>query len=150
MIFLRFIGVFLLVQIISLLVRAVAVAVFVMIVFLFKDFSFGHFFVECMILSVGGTILSFLIPILFTGLTRTVKDSKVLAIIVALLFVWCIFDDGKLLLSDTHLTEAADMAINQLKDAAGSFYTFGAIVTLIAIFISYVLFSGALFLFQRD
>ncbi len=132
--------------IVSLLVRLVPTAAFSVLAHLFSDFSFKEFIVLSIISSVVTGILSYICPLLFVGQMHLVKGNRFIAVMVILLYVYNFLGDCVFLLGDLSMGPASDAFIGLLKEDAGTFYTFGAVLTLLVILLCFVGYSISLFI----
>lgn len=146
MVVLRFIGAMVLAAIVSLLVRLVPTAAFSVLAHLFSDFSFKDFIVMSIISSIVTGVLSYIGPLLFVGQMHLVKGNKFIAVMVILQYIYNFIGDCAFLLGDISMGKASDTLISMLKDDAGAFYTFGAVLTLLVILLCFVVFSVSLFI----
>ena len=143
---LRFIGAVVLAFIATLAIRYLALMLFGGTAMMIRDFSFWNLVLYMVALSIGGAILSFVAPLLMSGLTYTVQGSKFIAIIVILVFLNHFGNECVYFLGENHLGYYSDNVLETVKAAAGAFYKAGAIITLIIEFFCYGFLSLFLFI----
>lgn len=81
---------------------------------------------------------------------KLVRGNKFIAIAIILLYLDCFVGDYLFFFGNQSLGEASDFIIDSLKQDAGSFYTIGAIISLIIMFASFVFSSLLLFVKPND
>lgn len=143
---LRFIGAVALAIITSIAITFLAESLFGFTAKTFQDFGFWRLILFMLVLSIGSSILSFIVQLIISGFLYTVQGSKFISIIVILIFVNSFFNECVYLLGDTNWGVNSNRTLEMLKEAAGSFYTTGAVITLIIEAICYVALSFIVFI----
>lgn len=142
---LRFIGAVVLAVISSIAIRYLALLLFGGTAHMISEFSFLNLVLYMVVLSIASTILSFVVPLLMGGFTYTVQGSKFIAVVVILIFLNYFGGECIYLLGETSLGYYSEKSLEMVKEAAGTFYQAGAIITLVIEFLCYGFLS--LFLF---
>lgn len=150
MVVIRFIGALILAFFIACLIRFVPAAAFSVIAHLFSHFSFKALVFVSLASSLVSSILTFVIPFVILGQMKLVRGNKFIAIAIILLYLDCFVGDYLFFFGNQSLGEASDFIIDSLKQDAGSFYTIGAIISLIIMFASFVFSSLLLFVKPND
>lgn len=143
---LRFIGAVILAIITSLFISFLADSLFGFTAYTFGNASFWRIVLYLLALNIGVPILGIIAQLLTLGFTYIVQGSKFIAIVVILVFINYFCGECVFLLGDTHFGFYSDSVLEMLKETAGSFYTVGAIITLIMELICYALLSLFLFI----
>lgn len=146
MVVLRLIGAIVLAAIISLLVRMVPTAAFAVLAHLFSDFSFKEFIVLSIISSIVTGVLSYVGPLLFVGQVQLARGNKFIAVMVILQYIYNYIGDCVFLFGDFSKGTASDAFLSLLREDAGPFYAFGAVLTLLVMLLCFVVFSVSLFI----
>lgn len=142
--FVRCIGAILLSFVSSILIKFVCIATFGIVVNFFANFGFWNFFLTGVAFSVGGSILSFVIPLLLMALVWAGNGSKWIAAVPILIFINDFIVVCELFFSDAFNNAYSEEIVKFLQENAGGFYTFGAIITLIVMLCCYIGASAAL------
>lgn len=111
-----------------------------------SEFSFLNLVLYMVVLSIASTILSFVVPLLMGGFTYTVQGSKFIAVVVILIFLNYFGGECIYLLGETSLGYYSEKSLEMVKEAAGTFYQAGAIITLVIEFLCYGFLSLFLFI----
>ncbi len=142
---LRFVSAILLSLFTIIVIRYACIGGFGMTVFFFNDFSFKNMFIIGCISSIAGSILTVICGLLLAGLSWAGQGSKWIAALPILLFLVSLLSDGVYLLDDSsYFGVHLETAKNILQEEAGGFYTIGAILTLLAELVGYVIATIAM------
>ena len=141
-IILRFIGAIILAIIASFAIVSMPLFMFGAIAHVIHHFGIVNLIIFFLVSSILSTIISFVAPLLMTGLAYTVRGSKFIAIVITLIFIRNFYGNCVLLLG---CSDYYPQVLEIIKEDAGAYYQLGAIVTLIIMFLCYGFMS--LFLF---
>lgn len=143
--FLRFISAIVLSIVTSLAIRTICMVCFTGFVNFFVHFGFKTLFYTSIACSVGGGLITFIVPLLLMGLHWAGNGSKWIAALPIFIFFNYFIGDCLYLFTDDiyHGVYSVEL-MTFLREEAGWFYMPGAILTTIVMLISYVAASAAL------
>lgn len=147
--FIRFIAAIILTVLTSYLIKVTCLLCFGLTVCFITDFRIKTIIFTIFATSLGSTILFFLVPLLLVALHWAGNGSKWISALPILMFISDFIDDCRFLFSgichNANLMEVSTI----LREQAGDFYTIGASLTAIIMFVSYVA-AGAALLYKEN
>lgn len=146
----RFISACALSIIYAIAIRILWIDCFGLFVNLFSNFSFKNLIFTGAIISVGGTILFWLVFFLIMGLHWAGKGSKWIATLPILIFIDYFIGDCLYLFCDGYQSTRPEEIMIFLHQGGGDLYTAGAILTAIVMLISYIVAGAALLVKENN
>ena len=149
--FIRFVSAIILSIVTSVAIRAICMMCFTGLVNFFANFSFKTMIYTSIACSVGGGLLTLIIPLLFLGLHWAGNGSKWIAALPIFIFVNYFIGDCLYLFTDDiyHGVYSVEV-MTFLREEAGGFYTPGAVLTIIVMLVSYIAAGAALLTREND
>lgn len=140
----RFIGAVIIAFIATIFINCITLLLFAGIAHVIHNMhniGFVEFIVCTGILGFAGTLVLCIAIAIGVGLIFTSRKSIFIAVVVILIFLNSLLKDWVLLWENLPWGTYSSQAIAMIKEDAGSFYKIGAIITLIANFVCYSIYS---------
>lgn len=149
--FIRFVSAILLSIVTSIAIRTICLMCFTGLVNFFANFSFKTMIYTGIASSVGGGLLTLIVPLLFLGLHWAGNGSKWIAVLPIFFFInYFIGDCLYLFTDDIYHGVYSEELMTFLREEAGGFYMPGAVLTIIVMLVSYIAAGAALLTKEND